>query len=102
STGVPPGDHRTLPNGIEGDGSEGKARTPDGDDGGRKRERGMTRVYYSLSDRILCRKNLREAFRKVKAAKGAPGIDGQSIADFAQDLEENLSMLARELREKEY
>lgn len=63
---------------------------------------GMGRVYYSLYDRMLSERRLREGFRKVKSAKGAPGIDGESIKDFAENLEENLTMLARELREKSY
>lgn len=31
-----------------------------------------------------------EAFRRVKANKGAAGVDEQSIADFEESLEENL------------
>jgi RNA-directed DNA polymerase len=31
-----------------------------------------------------------EAYRKVKANKGAAGVDGESIADFERDLDENL------------
>ena len=31
-----------------------------------------------------------EAFRQVKANKGAPGVDGQSIAGFEADLKNNL------------
>ncbi|PWR17447.1 group II intron reverse transcriptase/maturase, partial [Micromonospora sicca] len=31
-----------------------------------------------------------EAFREVKRNQGAPGVDGQSIADFEADLEDNL------------
>jgi hypothetical protein len=27
-----------------------------------------------------------EAYQKVKANKGAPGVDGQSVADFEKDL----------------
>jgi group II intron reverse transcriptase/maturase len=38
----------------------------------------------------------------VKSSKGAAGIDGQTIEDFEQNREENLTALARELREKEY
>ncbi len=33
---------------------------------------------------------VREAFRRVKANKGAAGVDGESIADFEKDLEDNL------------
>lgn len=31
-----------------------------------------------------------EAFREVKRNQGAPGVDGQSIADFEADLKGNL------------
>jgi hypothetical protein len=31
-----------------------------------------------------------EAFRQVKENQGAPGVDGQSIADFEADLKNNL------------
>ena len=31
-----------------------------------------------------------EAFEKVKANQGAPGVDGQSIAEFEADLKDNL------------
>jgi RNA-directed DNA polymerase len=31
-----------------------------------------------------------EAYRQVKANKGAPGVDERSIADFGQDLRGNL------------
>jgi RNA-directed DNA polymerase len=31
-----------------------------------------------------------EAYRKVAAKKGAPGVDGQSLAEFEADLKNNL------------
>ena len=31
-----------------------------------------------------------EAYRRVKANKGAAGVDGQSMADFEEDLRDNL------------
>ncbi len=31
-----------------------------------------------------------EAYRRVKANKGAAGVDGQSMADFDEDLRNNL------------
>lgn len=44
----------------------------------------MVKVWYSLYDRMLNRSNLVKAFLKVKSSKGAGGIDGQSIKDFAE------------------
>jgi group II intron reverse transcriptase/maturase len=62
----------------------------------------MVKIYYSLYDRMLSYKNLENAFKKVKASKGAAGIDGQSIGVFAKDQDTNLSVLIHELRTKEY
>jgi group II intron reverse transcriptase/maturase len=50
-----------------------------------------------LSPEILIR-----AFRKVKANNGKPGVDGQTVEAFAQDLTGEIVMLVRELREKSY
>lgn len=62
----------------------------------------MERVWYSLYDRMLTEQGLYKAYLKVKSAKGAAGIDGQSIKDFGKELRANLTVLARELREKTY
>ena len=51
------------------------------------------RVFYSLYDRLLSSKALKMAFRKVKSAKGAAGIDGQSVHDFAEQEDENVAQL---------
>ena len=58
----------------------------------------MVKVYYSLYDRMLSYKNLDKAFCKVKAAKGAAGIDGQTIKSFDNLRQDNLTMLVHELR----
>jgi group II intron reverse transcriptase/maturase len=62
----------------------------------------MSRIYYTLYDRLLHRKALAEAFAKVKRNRGAAGIDGQTIEDFAGNLEAELDRLIDELRTKEY
>ncbi len=62
----------------------------------------MVKIYYSLYDRMLSYKSLEIAFKKVKASKGAAGIDGQTIGDFAKSQEQNLSVLIHELRTKQY
>lgn len=62
----------------------------------------MTGKYYSLYGRLLSHERLENGFKKVKSAKGAPGIDGQSVKDFAENLEENIVILLSELREKRY
>jgi len=60
------------------------------------------RKYYSLYGRLLDKQRLHEAFRHVKRAKGAAGIDGQSLSAFAENLDAELSRLLLELKEKRY
>lgn len=62
----------------------------------------MAKMYHSLYDRMLHEKGLLQAFAKVKSNKGKPGIDGQSIEDFAEHLPEEIALLASELRQKSY
>ena len=62
----------------------------------------MSQVWYSLYDRLFHRHMLTKAFRKVKAANGTPGIDGQSCKAFATELDCNISKLLHELRAKIY
>jgi len=62
----------------------------------------MGKIYYSLYDRMLSCNNMNKAFQKVKASKGAAGVDGQSIDKFAKHLDKNISMLILELRNKSY
>ncbi len=40
---------------------------------------------FSISKKVVW-----EAYRRVKASKGAAGVDGQSIKDFEVDLKDNL------------
>jgi len=51
---------------------------------------------------LLNLNNLYKGFNKVKRAKGAAGIDGQSIGSFAENLEMNLKQLQLELQTKQY
>ncbi len=60
------------------------------------------RVYYSLYDRLLSSQSLKAAFRKVKSAKGAAGIDGQSVYDFAKQEDVYVAQLVHELKTKSY
>jgi group II intron reverse transcriptase/maturase len=62
----------------------------------------MARVHYSLYDRMLSYERLHKGFVRVRSSRGAAGVDGQSIEDFAEDLEQNLATLVEELREKTY
>lgn len=62
----------------------------------------MTRKYYSLYGRLLSYEKLEDAFKKVRLANGAPGVDRQSVKGFAENLEENIVILLKELQEKRY
>lgn len=62
----------------------------------------LMRVHYSLYGRLLSMKALYNGFKKVWKAKGAAGIDGQSLSDYASNLRGNLEQLLLELREKRY
>ena len=61
-----------------------------------------TRKVHSLVDKVYKRKNLELAWEKVKANKGAGGIDGQSIEEFEEVLDEQLGRLHNELKEDTY
>lgn len=60
------------------------------------------RVWYSLYGRLLDERVLKKAYTKVRAANGVPGIDGQSVTSFGQQLDRNLSELVCELKGKRY
>ncbi len=58
--------------------------------------------WYSLMDKICSMANLGQAFTKVKANKGRPGVDHQTIEMFEARLEENLKRLAETLQDGTY
>lgn len=60
------------------------------------------RVYYSLYGHLLHKERLYKGFKKVWKAKGAAGIDRQSLNDYAQNLSDNLDQLLLELKTKRY
>lgn len=62
----------------------------------------VERVYYSLYGRLLSKHALRQAFMHVKRAKGAGGIDGQSLSEFGERLDAELDHLLLELKHKQY
>jgi len=51
---------------------------------------------------LLSKPLLLAAFKHVKRAKGAPGIDGQSLCEFETSLAKELDHLLLELKEKRY
>lgn len=60
------------------------------------------RKYYSLYGRLLDKQALQAGFKHVKRAKGAAGIDGQTLSAFAVNLSKELDNLLLELKEKRY
>jgi len=57
---------------------------------------------HSLVDKIYKRKNLVLAWEKVKRNGGAGGVDGQSLEEFEEKLDEHLDRLHEELKSDLY
>jgi group II intron reverse transcriptase/maturase len=60
------------------------------------------RRYYSLIDKVYERKNLYEAWLRVRENKGSGGIDGVTIETFEKNLDINLREIHRLLKENRY
>jgi len=58
--------------------------------------------WYSLIDKIYRKENLELAFKSVKKNNGAPGIDGETVTDFAERLELNIEFLHERLKTNKY
>ena len=58
--------------------------------------------WYSLMDKVSSPTNLKSAFATVKANKGGPGVDHQTIEMFESRLEDNLRLLEESLRTGTY
>jgi RNA-directed DNA polymerase len=61
-----------------------------------------TTVWYGLWDKVWAQRNLQAAFWAVWRNQGAPGVDGQTVRQFDQQLEAELARLGEELRDKRY
>lgn len=57
---------------------------------------------HSIYGQLLQEKKLTSAWLKVKANKGAGGIDGETIVEFDERQEENIEELRQKLIEREY
>jgi len=60
------------------------------------------RKVHSLVDKVYKEANLEMAWQRVRANKGAGGVDGQTIEDFEADLAANLKRLHEELKSDRY
>lgn len=59
-------------------------------------------VWFSLMDKVYSRRNLRAAFTKVKANRGAAGVDQVTVEQFEKNLDEELERLRESLRGGSY
>jgi RNA-directed DNA polymerase len=60
------------------------------------------RKVHSLVDKVYQRKNLEMAWEKVKANRGSGGVDGQTLKEFAAQLDQQLDRLQSELKGDTY
>lgn len=60
------------------------------------------RKVHSLIDKVYKRKNLEIAWERVKANRGGGGVDGESVEQFGERLNEHLDQLHDELRTDQY
>lgn len=58
--------------------------------------------YYSLMDKVYSRNNLEQSYLAVRANRGAPGIDGQTVDAYGENLKAELDTLQLELRTGTY
>ena len=58
--------------------------------------------WFSLMDKVYAPRALEAAFARVKANKGAAGVDHQTVATFGRKAEENLERPSLELRSGKY
>ena len=59
-------------------------------------------LHVCLMEKVLAAENLRRAWKRVKANRGAPGIDGMHIEDFAQFAREQWPTIRERLRDGSY
>ena len=55
-----------------------------------------------LLERILASENLRQAWRQVKANRGAPGVDGMTVEDFPAFAREHWPSIRQAIRDETY
>jgi len=60
------------------------------------------RKFHSLMGQVLELRRLRAAYAEVRANQGAAGVDGVSVEEFGERLEENLVQLTSQLRARTY
>jgi RNA-directed DNA polymerase len=61
-----------------------------------------TTVWFGLWDKVISERNLQAAFWAVWRNRGAAGVDGQTVPQFAAQEQAELAKLREELRSKRY
>ena len=61
-----------------------------------------TTVWFGLWDKVIAERNLQAAFWSVWRNAGAPGVDGQTVPQFAEQEQAQLARLRDELRRQRY
>jgi RNA-directed DNA polymerase len=69
---------------------------------GAKSETARKRKWHSLIDKVYALPNLTKAWRRVKANRGAAGVDGMTVKAFGQGAEQRLQALHDDLARKTY
>ncbi len=77
------------------------AMNPDGGANGRRRPT-QPALNIDLMEQVLAAQNLRRAWKRVKANRGAPGIDGMHIEDFAEFAREQWAAIRERLSDGSY
>ncbi len=67
-----------------------------------KRKKAKDFKFYSLYDKVYREDVMREAWKRVRANKGAQGIDGESIEEFEKERERKLKEIREELKARTY
>lgn len=75
--------------------------SPSGGDASR-RDATQPALHDDLMERVLASENMRRAWKRVKANKGAPGIDGMRIEDFPEFARSSLPAIRQALCEGTY
>ena len=67
-----------------------------------KREPERPAKFEALMEEICRQQNLEEALRRVRANKGAPGIDGMTVEDLVAHLQQHWSTIREQLLKGDY
>jgi RNA-directed DNA polymerase len=91
---------KTLRHGVTGDGGTGAGACAERQAlAALAQQRALTQ---GLMERVASSANLNQAYKRVKANKGAPGVDGMTVADLRPWLADNKDMLVARLVQGDY